>query len=308
MNLALFQPLLNLKATNRVLFQPIADIVPSDILPLVNLIDSEDEPNVLLEQTVVPGAKPQDCLFKKRKTCLEDKSSASSSLKISAIFSPSLMLDGRAVTMDDSAWRDHASTKVSDLKSLEATRDQLIKDNELLKVSAEEAQRCYKELNHDFEQFKVQTANSRKSYEDQLADLQLKASQTAKNNIDLEAEKLSYSTQIDEAKSTILSLTARYDGELLQLRTDSKQLSFAQECAVKGMNEKLLSLEAAIKQKDADCEAWYKDMDAKSKAAVAEQVRVKVAAFMKSVQSKSLASLAPPASNPLEAENKHLKA
>ncbi|KAF5203630.1 hypothetical protein FRX31_006783 [Thalictrum thalictroides] len=349
----------------------LVDAVASDVLPLVpvseqphsidvDLLDSDGEQETILEQTVASTTEPQDCqpvlVSKKREASTEGKPSASGSQKSSlpcssAIFSPSLMLNGKAVTVEDSAWREptvefmmtqHTTlpkdvaalkemtdrnlkssffcllsqlkdvggeiiggddTKDSDIKSLKANRDRLIKDNELLKVSAEEGQR-YKKLKHDFEQFKEQTAKSRKFYEDQLGELQLKVYQTKKKNINLEAEKLAYSTQIDEAKSTILSLTARselaesristLDAELLQLRTDNKPLSFAHDCAVKGVNEKLLSLEAAIRQKDADCEAWYKDMNAKSKVAVAEQVKAKVAAFMKSIQSKSSVSPAPP--------------
>ncbi|KAF5176415.1 hypothetical protein FRX31_033998 [Thalictrum thalictroides] len=51
---------------------------------------------------------------------------------------------------------------------------------------------------------------------------------------------------------------------------------------MKAMRENLSKLEAAIQEKDNECKAWYKDMEAKSIDVVAEKVKSEVAAFIRS--------------------------
>ncbi|KAF5204754.1 hypothetical protein FRX31_005659 [Thalictrum thalictroides] len=197
-------------------------------------------------------------------------------------------------------------TKDCDLKKLKTHRDQLVKDNEMLEVGAQESEQ-HKKLKHDFQQFKEETAILKKKYEGQLVELQLKLHETEKKNIFVEAEKLALSTRVKQANCNVISLTARFkmaeskvsalDAELTKFRTENKTLTFAHDCVVKGMKEKLLQLETSITKKDKECEVWYRDTEAKSKVAVAEQVKAKVAGFMKTLQSKPSVSPSPPPPN-----------
>ncbi|KAF5177269.1 hypothetical protein FRX31_033144, partial [Thalictrum thalictroides] len=79
-----------------------------------------------------------------------------------------------------------------------------------------------------------------------------------------------------EAKNVTL------EAEITKLKGDHHTENFAHDCAMKAMREKLPKLETAIQEKDNECKAWYKDMEAKSIAAVAEKVNSEVAAFIRS--------------------------
>ncbi|KAF5181253.1 hypothetical protein FRX31_029160, partial [Thalictrum thalictroides] len=122
-------------------------------------------------------------------------------------------------------------------------------------------------------------ASMKQSHETQLADMRTMIAQAENRAQDSEADAGSLRLELTETKNELVAAKAKnvmLDSEISKLKGDHRTESFAHECAMKAMKDQLGQLEAAIKEKDDACAAWYKDMEAKSALAIEERVHAEI--------------------------------